>query len=50
MGANAVSDLLRVRHYEIDQTWSDYTQTHTPFLVIANMVDIGEVRNHISAL
>jgi len=49
-GVNVVSDLLHFRHYEIDQTWCDYTHTHThaPCLVIANMVDIGEVRNRIS--
>ena len=48
LDANVVLDLLHVHHYEIDETLCVYT--HTPFLVIANMVDLGEVQNHISAL
>ena len=30
-GANALLYLLHVCHYEIDQTWCDYTHTHSMF-------------------
>ena len=55
LGTNTVSYHLHACHYEIDQTWCDYTHTielwptHTPCLVIGNMADMEVVRNCTSA-